>query len=51
MKTTKDVRKYAAERGIAEDEALKRGLEAKSKKFVERARRFAQICESVIGLP
>ena len=31
-----DVRKYSAEQGIAEEEALKQGLEAKSKEFVEK---------------
>jgi len=36
MKTTKDVRKYAAEQGIAEEEVLKIGLEAKSKEFVKK---------------
>jgi phosphomethylpyrimidine synthase len=36
MKITEDVRKYAAEQGIAEEEALKKGLEAKSKEFVEK---------------
>jgi phosphomethylpyrimidine synthase len=36
MKITEDVRKYAAEQGIAEDEALKKGMEAKSKEFVEK---------------
>jgi len=36
MKITEDVRKYAAEQGIAEEEALKKGLEAKSKEFVEQ---------------
>jgi len=36
MKITEDVRKYAAEQGIAEEEALKRGLEEKSKEFVEQ---------------
>ena len=35
MKITEDVRKYAAEQGIAEEEALKRGMEEKSKEFVE----------------
>jgi phosphomethylpyrimidine synthase len=29
------VRKYAAEQGIAEGETLKKGMEAKSKEFVE----------------
>ena len=36
MKITEDVRKYAAEQGIAEEEALKLGLEEKSKEFVEK---------------
>src|ERR1700684_910501 len=36
MKITEDVRKYAEEQGIAEEEALKQGLEAKSKEFVEK---------------
>jgi hypothetical protein len=33
---TEDVRKYAGEQGIAEEEALKQGMEAKSKEFVEK---------------
>ena len=36
MKITEDVRKYAAEQGIAEAEALKQGMEQKSKEFVEK---------------
>jgi phosphomethylpyrimidine synthase len=36
MKITEDVRKYAAEQGVSEEEALKRGMEAKSKEFVEK---------------
>ena len=36
MKITEDVRKYAAEQGIAAEEALKQGMEAKSKEFVEK---------------
>ncbi|HEY5298289.1 MAG TPA: hypothetical protein VIK59_10220 [Verrucomicrobiae bacterium] len=36
MKITEDVRKYADEPGIAEEEALKKGLEEKSKEFVEK---------------
>ena len=28
--------KYAAEQGIAEEEALKKGMEEKSKEFVEK---------------
>jgi phosphomethylpyrimidine synthase len=35
MKITEDVRKYAAEQGLSEDEALRRGLEEKSREFVE----------------
>ena len=38
MKITEDVRKYAAEQGIAEEEALKKGMEEKSKEFVEEGR-------------
>ena len=30
-----DVRKYAAEQGIAEEEALKKGMEEKSREFTE----------------
>jgi phosphomethylpyrimidine synthase len=36
MKITEDVRKYAAEQGIAENEALKKGLKEKSAEFVEK---------------
>ena len=36
MKITEDVRKYAAERGLSEDEALKAGMDEKSAEFVER---------------
>jgi hypothetical protein len=36
MKITEDVRKYAAEQGIAEEEAHKKGMEAKSREFVEK---------------
>jgi phosphomethylpyrimidine synthase len=35
MKITEDVRKYAAEQGLPEEEALRRGLEEKSREFVE----------------
>jgi hypothetical protein len=40
MIRTEDVRKYAAEQGIAEEEALKKGMEEKSKEFVGKVRRF-----------
>jgi phosphomethylpyrimidine synthase len=36
MKITEDVRKYAAEQGVTEEEALKKGMEAKSKEFAEK---------------
>jgi phosphomethylpyrimidine synthase len=35
MKITEDVRKYAAEQGIAEEEALAKGMAAKSEEFTE----------------
>jgi phosphomethylpyrimidine synthase len=35
MKITEDVRKYAAEQGLAEEAALKAGMEQKSKEFAE----------------
>jgi len=36
MKITEDVRKYAAEQGVNEEEALQRGMVAKSKEFIEK---------------
>jgi len=36
MKIAEDVLKYAAEQGIAEEEALKKGMEEKSRQFVEK---------------
>jgi phosphomethylpyrimidine synthase len=38
MKITGDDRKYAAEQGIAEEEVLKNGMEAKPKRLVEKGR-------------
>ena len=35
MKITEDVRKYAAEQELSEDQALHAGLEQKSKEFTE----------------
>ena len=35
MKITEDVRKYAAEQGLAAEEALKKGMEEKAREFVE----------------
>ena len=36
MKITEDVRKYAAEQGITENEALDKRLKEKSAEFVEK---------------
>ena len=36
MKITEDVRKYAAEKGVAEAEAIKAGLDEKSKEFADK---------------
>jgi phosphomethylpyrimidine synthase len=36
MKITEDVRKYAEEQGIEESEAVKKGMEEKSREFVEK---------------
>jgi phosphomethylpyrimidine synthase len=36
MKITEDVRKYAAEQGVAEEEALAAGMEEKSREFVQK---------------
>lgn len=36
MKITQDVRKYAAENGLEEDEALEKGLQEKAKEFAEK---------------
>jgi phosphomethylpyrimidine synthase len=36
MKITEDVRRYAAEQGVSEDAALEKGMEAKSKEFLDK---------------
>lgn len=36
VKITEDVRKYAAEHGLSESEAIDRGLKEKSREFVEQ---------------
>jgi phosphomethylpyrimidine synthase len=36
MKTIEYARDYAAEQGVSEEEALKRGMEEKSNKFMEK---------------
>jgi phosphomethylpyrimidine synthase len=35
MKITEDVRRFAAEQGVAEEQALQAGLDQKSREFVE----------------
>ena len=37
MKISEDVRQYAAEQGIAEEEALAKGMEERSREFVEKS--------------
>lgn len=46
MKITEDLRRYAAEVGLTEEEALKYGMEAKAKEFLEKG---AEIYGSAIG--
>jgi len=36
MKITEDVRKYAAEQGVSEQEALQKGMEEKSREFTKK---------------
>ena len=36
MKITEDVRKYAAEHGLAETEAVESGMQEKRKEFLEK---------------
>jgi phosphomethylpyrimidine synthase len=36
MKMTENVRKYAAEQGVSEGEALEKGLKEKSAEFVQK---------------
>jgi phosphomethylpyrimidine synthase len=36
MKITEDVRKYTAEQGLSEEEALEKGMAEKSQEFVEK---------------
>jgi len=36
MKITEDVRKFAEEQKVSEDEALKKGMEQKAREFVEK---------------
>ena len=44
MKITEDVRKYALEQGVKEEEALKKGMREKSREFVEKgAKVYAKV--------
>jgi phosphomethylpyrimidine synthase len=36
MKITEDVRKFAAEQGVEEEEALQAGMEAKAREFQQQ---------------
>ena len=36
MKITEDVRQYAAEQGVAAEEALQKGMAEKAREFVEK---------------
>ncbi|MFM8886411.1 MAG: phosphomethylpyrimidine synthase, partial [Chthoniobacterales bacterium] len=36
MKITEDVRRYAAEQGVSENDALRAGMEEKSREFAEK---------------
>jgi phosphomethylpyrimidine synthase len=36
MKITEDVRKYAAEQGVAEEQAIQAGMEQKAREFVQK---------------
>jgi phosphomethylpyrimidine synthase len=36
MKITEDVRKYAAQQGLKQEEALEKGMREKSKEFTEK---------------
>ena len=42
MKTTEDLRKYAEEQGIAEEEALKKGWKKKPKSLPKMEMRFTR---------
>jgi phosphomethylpyrimidine synthase len=42
QQAAEDVRKYAAEQGLAEAEALKKGMEEKSREFTEKAASFTR---------
>ena len=43
MKITEDVRKYAAQQSVTEQEAVKRGLEEKAKEFATLGELYQKI--------
>ena len=49
MKITEDVRKYAAEQGVSEEEALDKGLEEKSREFSKSGRSFTRRREGLVN--
>ena len=40
MKITEDARKFAAEQGVSEQEALQKGMEEKSREFADKGSEF-----------
>ena len=50
MEITENVRKCVAEQVIAEEEELKRGMEAKSKEFVEKGRGSLQPSRKLLSM-
>jgi hypothetical protein len=51
MKITEDVRKYAAEQGISDEAAFRKGMEENSREFAEKGNDiYAKVC-NVIKLP
>jgi phosphomethylpyrimidine synthase len=45
MKITEDVRKYAAEQAISEEDALQRGMAEKSQEFIEKGAEVYTLAE------
>jgi phosphomethylpyrimidine synthase len=43
MRITEDVRRYAAQQGVKEEEAVKRGLEAKAKEFAKSGEVYQKV--------
>ena len=52
MKITEDVRKYAAEQGVSEQEALRKGMDEKSREFVKKgAELYTQDLSRILHAP